>query len=219
LASVVTLAVLAVLIASLALKDPNAALPQLAAGQIVDKCGKFRFPDGNRILQIWQDDVGNTRIVVHAKSSVASHIPFTQVPYKTVSRDYIPFRYVFESERGWFASVDQYDRLWVYYGGWDKQWGQLRKLPSGWTRPYPPAVTRHGVSFLPTISVPILNDQIVSETGDWAGVPAQFFHRVRNASEVKNDILTSLPADAPTFSPVQHKQITKWLEQARIRIQ
>jgi len=195
-------------------ENPHDLLPELRAGQIVENIGEFRFPRGKRTLQLSEDDNGNVHIAVYVQSSAVWCIPFTKIPYRTRLLNHIEHRVIFESERHWFATVDQYDRLWIYYGCWDKQWGKLRQLPSGGTRPYSPAVIRHGLSLLPNGSITPLDGRIIDDTGDWVGVPKKFLHHVQKAMESETDYQPVIPAKAPAFTPEQHNQLTQWLKQS-----
>lgn len=189
-------------------EHPTDTLPQLVAGQIVESNGEHRSPSGKRTLVISDDDTGNIHIAVHVQSSAVWCIPFTNIPYRTEPWDYVELRVVVESERDWFASVDQYDRLWVYYSRWDKQWGELRELPSGNTRPYAPAVVMHGLSFHGSGGLSV-GGQVVDETGDWIGVPAGFLKRVQSAAESDDESKMLVPLNAPTFNSQQVLEITR----------
>ncbi|MEP3478731.1 MAG: hypothetical protein ABJZ55_05745 [Fuerstiella sp.] len=211
--------VTAVLLVAILLASPDEEcdaidlLPQLGPGQIVEDCGKFRFPRGNRTLHLSEDDHSNVHIAVHVRSSVVCCVPFTTIPYRTVPWESVEHEVVVESEREWFASVDRYDRLWVYYGRWDKQWGNLRKLPGGGTRPYAPAIIMHGLSFLRSGGLTV-HGQVVSDTGDWGGVPADFLKRVQEATELETDEKCVIPATPPTFTSQQDFEITQRLKHA-----
>ena len=190
--------------------DPNASLPQLLAGQIIETCGKYRFPTGDSSLEVTEDQSGNISVAVRVQSSVVWCLPLTRIPYRTASWSYIEHQITVESELVWFVSVDQYERLWVYYGNWDSQWGELRKRPSGGTRPYASAVIMAGLSFLSSGAL-ALGSEVVTETNNWAGVPVQFLDRVRSASATHPSKRTSLPLNTPTLTKEQRVQMIQRL--------
>lgn len=183
-------------------KSPGKSIPGIKVGEIVDKKGRFRFPEGNRILAISEDATGNICVVVLAPSKVIMCVPIIGIPYRTVPSHVTESRDIFESERNWFVSVDQYDRLWVYYGRWEKSWGPLRELPGGTTRPYAPAVLVYGLE-LTRPDAPVFSGWSVNETSDWVGVPAPFLEKVRNATTTEPEDKLFLPTETPAFTPHQ----------------
>ena len=193
--------------------EPTDTLPQLVAGQIVEATGKTRLPSGKRWMEVSEDDSGNLHIEVYRESTAVRCIPFTGIPYRTSAWAYVEHSIVVESERDWFVSADQYDRIWVYYGRWAKEWGALRKMPGGGTHPYAPAVIMHGLSFLDSggLSGGV---QSVGDTGDWGGVPATFLNRVRAVTESGDVNKMAIPAKAPTFTTKQAYDLNQLLKQA-----
>ena len=137
--------------------------PRLNWQQVVSLPGTYRFPTGNNSIQVAKDQSGNLTITVHRQGTRFYFFPYT----------YSEQPITFESEREWFLSVDRYQRLWVYHGHWDRTWGKLRQMPSGGTIPYAPAVLLHGSFFLKN-GVLVSGSSVVTETGDWVGVPAEF---------------------------------------------
>lgn len=210
--SVIALVVLAALTLFPGEEKAAVELPQLTAGQIVQATGKLRLPSGKRWLEVAEDDTGNVHIEVHRDSTVVRCIPFTRIPYHTSPWAYVETSVVIESERDWFVCVDQYDRLWVYYGRWDKQWGKLRELSCGSTRSYPPDVLRLGMSFLPSGDITPLSREVVTATGDWVGVPAEFLRRVQRAT--KSEPAFPAPSQSPKFTPEQQQKISRWFKRA-----
>ncbi|MBL8820405.1 MAG: hypothetical protein JNL58_30555 [Planctomyces sp.] len=188
----------------------TASLPQVGPDQMVQTVGIYKFPNGTRTLEVTEDNNGNVCITVRIQASTSLLIPLTKLTFRTGSADFIEHQIVFESERDWFAAVDSFDRLWIYYGRWNKQWGDLRKLPGGGTRPYQAAVIMHGLSFLDSQSV-VQGSQVVTDTGHWDGVPAQFLEQVRSAmlSETNSDL--QIPSHPPAFTSEQQALLLRRL--------
>jgi len=203
-------AVTLLLVCQLLSKKNTESLPQLRAGQLVHNCGEFRFPNDSRTLEVSELESGNVSIAIRAESSVVWCIPFTKIPYRTSSQSYIKHQVVVESERDWFGSVDRYNRLWIFYGRWNKQWGQLRELPGGGTRPYAPAVILQGFSFSPSGTL-VRGSKLVMRSGDWAGAPTRFLQRVQNATKMEAENCLLVPANAPIFTPAQKIQMKRLL--------
>lgn len=175
---------------------------RLVPGEVIDRLGVFRFPTGNRTLSITRDDFGNIHVTVHYQTT-----RFYLIPHS-----YADSLIVFESERDWFLSVDQYERLWLYRGHWDREWGKLRRMPSGGTISYAPAVIMEGAVVTTSGQLFSGNRNVVTETGYWAGVPQDFFDRIpgRNGAQWGN--VKPLPKTAPQFTKQQQQQI-----EARLR--
>jgi hypothetical protein len=180
-------------------------LPQrLSAGQVVDQFGTYRFPTGRRTLQIAKDDFGNVTVSVSRQMRRFYVIPYTvTAPQST-----------FESERDWFVCVDKYQRLWVYHGHWDRAWGKLRQMPSGGTIPYAPAVIMHG-SWFGGPGRLFDGGNVVTESGDWAGVPQQFFDRIPSRDGAQWGNVPPVPTSAIQFDAQQEIQIENHLRRAR----
>jgi len=163
--------------------------PRLSPDVVVNQLGTYRFPTGNSKLHITKDESGNVNVTVHHHRTRFYFIPQT----------YAVQRITFESEREWFVSVDNYQRLWVFRGQWDRSWGELRQMPSGGTIPYDPAVYLYGSLFTPDGFRPSCV-QVVAETGDWAGVPADFFARIPDRGIAKLDNTPAIPDLAPPLT-------------------
>lgn len=101
---------------------------RLQAGEVIDKLGDYQFPTGRQRLTITKDSSGNIHVTVQHRTTRFFIFPHSYSD--TVA--------TFESERDWFVSIDQYNRLWMYYGHWDRGLGKLRKMPSGGTKRYAP---------------------------------------------------------------------------------
>lgn len=105
------------------------SIPQrLEPGQVIDRYGTYRFPAGRRTLRIQKDVSGNVVVTVRHRAMRYRFIPY--MVSNTLA--------TFESERDWFISVDEYDRLWVYHGHWDRAWGPLRENAFRWLYPVCP---------------------------------------------------------------------------------
>jgi ribonuclease HII len=122
---------------------------------------------------------------------------------------FIPYSYsysgrptIFESERDWFVSVDQYDRLWIYHGHWDRAWGELRQMPSGGIIPFSPSVLLHGMSFTDAGHLAD-GSNVVTATGHWAGVPQQFLNRIPDRESAQWGNVPPVPESAPQFTKPQ----------------
>jgi hypothetical protein len=175
-----------------------AGAPRLRPDEIVREFGAYDSP-GNRF-----------RVVVAESDQKA--VTFTLVspnPWKRLTTRLSHGRLMpgveFEVERDWFFCFDQYDRLWVFVGRWDRDWGPLRQLPGGGTRPYPQAVTMLGI-FFSGGSRPS-GASVVSDTGEWKGVPPRFFAEIPekegSAVTVWGEI-PPIPDEPPEFSPIEH---------------
>ncbi len=177
--------------------------PRLNSQQVVNQLGTYRFPTGNSTLQIAKDESGNLAITVHHQTTRFYFIPYT----------YTAPPIIFESEREWFVSVDKYQRLWVYHGHWDQTWGELRQMPSGGTIPCDPTVSLHG-SYFTRNGVLVSGYNLVTETGDWAGVPAEFFTRIRDNGNAKWRNAPAIPDSAPPLTKQQESQLAIRFRQA-----
>jgi hypothetical protein len=175
----------------------------LQPGQVVDTLGDYKCPNGRQTLRIKKDDSGNIHISVSRRATLFSIIPYS----------YWDRSATFESERDWFASVDQYDRLWIYQGHWDKRWGRLREMPSGGTIPYAPAVLMEGISFTSSGEL-VTGGNVVTATGNWAGVPQQFFDRIPKRSSAQLSSDQEFPTTPPRFTREQHSQVIRLLPSA-----
>jgi hypothetical protein len=171
--------------------------PRLRSQQVVSQPGTYRFPTGNNSIQVAKDQSGNLTITVHRQGMRFYFFPFT----------YSEPPITFESEREWFLTVDRYQRLWVYHGHWDRIWGELRQMPSGGTIPYAPAVLLHG-SFCLKNGALVSGSSVVTETGDWAGVPAEFLARIRKSGNVKWGKVPAIPDSPPPLTRLQESQLS-----------
>ncbi|WP_298862307.1 hypothetical protein [uncultured Gimesia sp.] len=180
--------------------------PRLKAGQVIDQFGTYRFPSGGHKLEINKTESGNVEVTVHWRTT-----RFYVIPLMVKDKFH-----TFESERDWFVSIDRYQRIWLFMGEWNKQWGKLRKMPSGGTVPYAQAVLMKGLMFTGSKQFGF-GVQNVSETGDWAGVPQPFFNRIPDKEEASVwGGISSIPGSPPPFTKQQQKTITNWLRTHRM---
>ena len=193
--SVALFAILALLTATAFVSKPE----RLRPGHVVDKAGEYRLPSGST-LKIAEDDAGNVHVTVRQKSTRFYCIPYFYSDRITV----------FGSERDWFASVDEYDRIWVYHGHWDRKWGELRKMPSGGTVPYAPAVLRDGLAFYAPNRLG-RGSEVVTATGNWAGVPQEFLNRIPDRNGAQWGNVPAIPKTAPKFTKQQEMQMASRL--------
>ena len=176
---------------------------RLRPGQVIDQVGEYRFPTGGSKLRITKDDSGNVHVTVRRQATRFGFLPYF----------YSDTSCVFESERDWFVSVDRYGRLWQYHGHWDPAWGKLRKMPSGGTIPYAPAVSLDGMWFTPSGGI-ASGGNVVTATGDWAGVPEQFFNRIPDRHNAQWGNVPPIPESAPQCAKKQEAQMARRLRRA-----
>lgn len=167
------------------------SFPRLQPDEIVDQFGIYRLPRDGRMLKITQDDDGN--VVVSVFGGFSSKVLTT-----------------FESERGWFLCVDRFQRLWIYHGHWDRDWGALRKMPSGGTVPYAPAVYLEGLTFFRPGRL-AGGSQVVTHTGNWEGVPQSFLDRIPDRESAQWGNTPPVPTKSPHFTRSQELEIGKRL--------
>lgn len=195
-------AIVAVLVLAVVVSGPQ----RLQPGEVIDEFGEYRFPSGNRKLSITKDESGNVRVAIHRQK-----FPFYCGPYGYFPADMPEF---FESERNWFVSVDQYNRLWEYRGHWDREWGALRQMPSGGTIPYAPAVFLNGM-FFTSSGFLVRGESVVTATGHWAGVPEQFFNRIPDRESAQWGTVPPIPTERPQFSGQEKERLTNLLNRAK----
>ncbi|MAG93058.1 MAG: hypothetical protein CMJ48_04845 [Planctomycetaceae bacterium] len=174
------------------------SLDRLRPGQLVDDLGTYRSPSGRQKVEISKSPEGNI-IVTQLRRSRQS--PLLK-PYSQVGRT------EFEAERDWFLSFDEYDRLWLFIGEWDRDWGRLRRMPSGGTRPYAQRVLLEGFIF--TRNGVFRGSSVVSEMGNWEGVPQEFFERLPEKSDAGWAPSAVVPETASPLTPDQHRASAKY---------
>ena len=172
--------------------------PRLSPEQLVNQFGTYRFPTGNSTLQIAKDGSGKINVTVHQQTNLFYFIPHTSTD--------LP--HSFESDREWFVSVDEYQRLWVFHGHRQRSWGNLHAMPSGGAIPHEPAVIRIGEYITPNGQM-VSGYNLVSRTGDWAGVPREFFARIPDRGNAP-----AIPDTAPPLTKQQQSQLASRLRQA-----
>lgn len=185
--------------------------PKLEAGQVIDQFGVYRFPAGGHQFEIKKTADNNVQIILHRR---ITEVKLFSIPvYSRLAADR-PIS--FEAERGWFVSVDRYQRLWIFHGLWDKEWGAPRPMPSGGTVPYAPAVLMQGSWFLPSGKL-VLGGNVVSETGEWAGVPSAFFDRLPDKNQELSiwGNIPPIPQSPPPFTKQQQMMLEQKLKIVR----
>ncbi|QDT84556.1 hypothetical protein MalM14_22160 [Gimesia chilikensis] len=179
------------------------SLPQtLTAGEVIDQLGVYRYPDGRKLVKITRTEAGNVKIT----TSQLSYRYFI-IPRRTVDQFH-----TFEAEREWFVSVDQYQRLWLFVGRWQKEWGPNRKMPSGGTVPWVQSVLMQGLMLLESGEV-AMGVNVPSSTGDWEGVPQAFFDLIPGKDKkvpVWGEV-EPIPESPPKFTKKQEKKLTQKL--------
>lgn len=185
--------------------------PKLEAGQVIDQVGVYRFPAGGHQLEIKETADNIVHIMFHRR--IMEVELFSTPIYSRLAADR-PI--TFEAERDWFVSVDRYQRLWIFRGRWDKEWGALRPIPSGGTVPYAPAILMQGSWFLPSGKL-VIGGNVVSETGEWAGVPSAFFDRLPDKNQELSvwGNIPPIPQSAPAFTKQQQTMLNQKLNAVR----
>tara|TARA_R110002095_G_C4251835_1_gene240262 strand:- start:31725 stop:32408 length:684 start_codon:yes stop_codon:yes gene_type:complete len=185
--------------------------PKLKAGQVIDQYGVYRFPTGGQRVEIKKTAANNVQIIFHRR-----FVEFSLFSIPIYSRLAADQPISFEAERDWFVSVDRYQRLWIFHGRWDQEWGALRPMPSGGTVPYPAAVLMQGSWFLPKGKL-ATGGNVVSMTGEWAGVPSTFFERIPDKDQGVSTWggIPPIPVSPPPFTKKQQTMIELKLGIAR----
>ncbi|MBT6154745.1 MAG: hypothetical protein HOL01_10015 [Planctomycetaceae bacterium] len=170
----------------------------LTAGQIVDQPGQYLSPNGSFHLKITETKEGNIRLT--RLNSKRRHY-FIPSSVETLL-------FEFEGEREWFFCFDKYDRLWVFRGKWNSQWGETHEISGGFV-PHVPDVLREGFMFNSGQIFSGFN--AVSSTGDWAGVPPEFFDRMPDKRNGKWGNITLIPDHAPPLTRQQESMARETL--------
>ncbi len=187
--------------------DPG---PRLAVGQIVDQQGVYRFPCGARKVKVSKDADNNLSIRTFQRSW-RQYVVFPV----WVEIDHV----IFESEREWFLAVDEYERAWIYRGGWEDSWGASRRMPRGGTVPRTPDVIAFGAFSISSCESGGCG-VVVSATGYWAGVPNEFLERI---SEQSRNIWAGIshyptvPVAPPSLSASDQVILARYLSNSRRR--
>ena len=183
--------------------------PQLEAGQVIDECGLYQFPSGGHQLEIRKTAENNLQITIHRR--VVEFSLFSIPVYSRLAPDRPSH---FEAERDWFVAVDRYQRLWVYYGRWDREWGKLRKMPSGGTVPYASSVSMEGCWFLPSGEL-ATGYNSARMTGFWQGVPSAFLERIPKEfyDPQKWPDMPPVPESASAYTQQQETMLYQKLKQ------
>jgi hypothetical protein len=141
----------------------NSGPPRLREGEIVSDLGQYWSPNNDRRIRISKTADGDIEIITrHSVSGFSIFRTFRDHPLTH-----------FEHERGWFLCFDASDELWLFHGQWKREWGPLRTLPFGGTRPYPANVFRFSKN----------SGSCLSSHFDWRDVPAEFLQKIPNADE------------------------------------
>lgn len=183
--------------------------PKLEAGQVIDTCGLYRFPSGGHQLEIRKTAENNLKITIHRR--VVEFSLFSIPVYSRLAPDRPSH---FEAERDWFVAVDRYQRLWVYYGRWDREWGEKRKMPSGGTVPYASSVSMEGSWFLPSGEL-ATGYNSARMTDFWQGVPSAFLERIPKEfyDPQKWPDMPPVPESAPAYTKQQETMLYQKLKQ------
>jgi hypothetical protein len=176
---------------------------RLRAGQIVDEFGTYRSPQRQYGITVAQSPDNIVRVTFTHRTT---RYWFLTSFVDGVSHD-------FEAEREWFACFDEYDRLWLFVGKWDPQWGDTRRLPSGGYKPHIQGVILEGFWF--GQSRVLGGGNVVSSTGDWAGVPREFFDRIPDRHGNVWGENPALPDSPPPLTENQKQAAEAWLAQRR----
>ena len=169
---------------------------------MIDQFGTFRFPSGSNRLEIEKTASGNVEVTIHRRRggfhffpSIHKHGPLS-----------------FEAERDWFVCVDRYQRVWVFRGRWKKEWGNIRKMPSGDVVPSPQSVLMFGMYSSNDGGI-VFSFFINSLMGDWSGVPPAFFDRIPDKDQGTSawGKIPKIPNSPPPLTKQQKKMINDTL--------
>jgi hypothetical protein len=176
---------------------------RLDSGQIVDESGVYRSPQGHYRLTVSETPDHNVSLVLSRRAS-----RFLLLSSFTDDR---PIE--FEAEREWFACFDEYERLWLFVGKWDSNWGESRKLPSGGYQPHVQSVLLEGFWF--GRRGLLHGGNVVSSTGDWAGVPQEFFERIPAKHQAVWGENSKIPDTPPPLTESQRQAAESSLAERR----
>ena len=175
---------------------------RLRPGQLVDDLGTYRSPWGRQKVEISKSPEGYISVTLSRRWRQSPLLN----PYSSSGRT------EFEAERDWFLCFDEYDRLWLFVGEWDRDWGELRELPSGGTRPYAQAVQHTGFHF--NRNGVSRGSSVVSGMGKWEGVPKEFFERLPAKDDPGWGPASIVPETPPplTLTVDQRRTVARVLE-------
>lgn len=145
---------------------------RLEPDEVVRNCGRYVSPGRRFQVVVSETENDTVRIVVESPNPwkrFLSRFRNSNYPYPGLIAET-------EVELDWFLCFDEYDRLWMFLGPWDRGWGPLRQLPSGGTGGYTQHVEMYGFFFLGPR--PVGGMSTVSHRGDWRGVPPKFFGQI-----------------------------------------
>jgi len=169
---------------------------RLAPDQIVDQFGTYALPDGNQAYHVSRTADGHVRVRQLVRQTRFYFLP-TTIEFLCAE---------FESERRWLLCFDRYDRLWLFVGKWEPQWGERSKLPSGgWWVNYQQVIVcdRFGI-------------EVVSSTGNWAGVPTAFFDCLPGKQEpVWGGVSPPVPHSPPPLSATEERRLGRFVSAHR----
>lgn len=171
---------------------------QLEPGECVSEPGVYRSPGGGYRITIFEPSDGFKSIALTRRRR----------------RFWIWYEYVagrptlVDQERDWFHCFDQYDRLWNYHGRWNKAWGATRQHPGGGYSPHTPAVILEGAMYSDGRG-PMMGSSVVSEVGNWEGIPGPFFDRIPDKDKPIWGDIPPIPSAPPEFTPAQEMAIRK----------
>lgn len=175
---------------------PLALRPRtLSPGEMVSGPGLYRSPHGGYRIRL-AGPSGGFKTVTLERRRPRFWVWFEYVPYTPNLVD---------EEREWFLCFDKYDRLWKFKGAWDPAWGKTRLQPSGGTAVWVPSVTLEGAMYThgrgPDRAV-----CVVSEVGNWEGIPPEFFSRVL---ERRGATWRDVPEIAPEYTEAQSAAVRR----------
>jgi len=171
---------------------------RLRPDEIVREVGAYNSP-GNRFRVVVAESDQRT-----VTFTLVSPRPWKRVTAILDNGRPLPAVVELEVERDWFLCFDEYDRLWLFVGPWDRDSGPLRQLPSGGTGGYTQHVMMFGFFFIG--ARPVQGISTVSRYGDWRGVPPRFFDQIPGKDERSVSVwgeIPSIPATPPEFTQAE----------------
>lgn len=167
---------------------------RLAPDDVARSCGTYLSPRG-KLLVVKDADNGMIQIQFESRR-------WWQRVLNRVNQRVRPQPdWEFERERDWFFCFDKYDRLWVFIGRRDPAIAH-RQTSSGGFVPRIQSVLMSGFWFVG--SRPIGGACVVTDTGDWQGVPPRFFEQIPCKADPSVDVwgeIPPIPATPPEFTP------------------
>jgi hypothetical protein len=175
----------------------------LQPGQCIQGYGRYASSRGHRRVTVSESSIGTVRIVLHE--------PWREFFGLTThsQHDFAEF----EVQREWFLCFDEYDRLWLFVGAWNTDWGATRQLKSGGYWPHTQSVLMSGVWFDGPRD--LRGSVVVSSTGDWEGVPIEFFDRIPGKDAAVWGERSQVPHEAAALSLRQRRIAQRYADDPR----